>query len=148
MGKRLEAALKVKPYLMKGAQTLPDTEALEVKGIYQTWESLVEQSATVTQGYKFIHRDKLYKTRQPEYTFIAQYEPGTTGTESLFEVIDETHAGTLADPIPYEGNMELVEGLYYSQNGVVYLCTRSTGQPVHHDLADLVGLYVEKVKEE
>ena len=145
MGKRLEAALKVKPYLMKGAQTLPDTDALEVKGIYPTWESLVGWSTTVKQGYKFTHGDKLYKTMQPEYTFTAQYEPGSLGTESLFAVIDETHAGTMDDPIPYDGNMELVEGLYYIQNGVVYLCTRSTGQPVHHALADLVGLYVEEV---
>lgn len=143
MGKRLEAALKVKPYLMKGAQTLPDTDALEVKGIYPTWKELVEQSATVTQGYKFTHGGRLYKTRQQEYTFVAHYEPGTTGTESLFEVIDETHAGTIDDPIPYDGNMELVAGLYYSQNGVVYLCTRSTGQAVFDNLADLVGLYVE-----
>lgn len=143
MGKWHDESRRIKPYLMKGAQTLADSEAQEVKGIYLTWEKLVEQSAKVTKGYKFTHGDKLYKTVQPEYTFVAQYEPGAIGTESLFEVIDEAHDGTLADPIPYEGNMELVEGLYYSQNGVVYLCTRGTGQPVHHALADLVGLYVE-----
>ena len=39
--------------------------------------------------------------------------------------------------------MELVEGLYYSQNGVTYLCIRSTGVPVYNNLADLVHLYVE-----
>ena len=145
MGKWHDESKRIKPYLMKGAQTLPDADALEVKGIYHTWESLVGWSTTVTQGYKFTHGDKLYKTIQPEYTFTAQYEPGSTGTESLFEVIDETHAGTMDDPIHYDGNMELVEGLYYVQDGVVYLCIRRTGQPVHHDLADLVGLYVEVV---
>lgn len=148
MGKWHDESKRIKPYLMKGAQTLPDTEALEVKGIYPTWESLVGWSATVTQGYKFTHGAKLYKTMQPEYTFTALYEPGTTGTESLFSVINETNAGTKDDPIPYDGNMELVAGLYYVQDGVVYRCTRGTGQPVHHDLADLVGLYVEIVKEE
>lgn len=147
MGKWHDESKRIKPYLMKGAQTLPDTEALEVKGIYPTWKKLVEQSATEKKGFKFTHGDKLYKTMRPEYTFVAQYEPGTTGTESMFAVVDETHAGTLIDPIPYEGNMELVAGLYYSQNGVVYLCIRSTGQPVYHALADLVGLYVETVKE-
>ena len=39
--------------------------------------------------------------------------------------------------------MELFEGKYYSQDGVTYVCTRSTGVPVHHPLAQLVGLYVE-----
>ena len=53
------------------------------------------------------------------------------------------HAGTLDDPIPYDGNMELTEGLYYIQDEIVYLCTRSSGQPVYHALSALVGLYVE-----
>ena len=65
------------------------------------------------------------------------------GTESLYERIDETHAGTIDDPIPYEGNMALTAGLYYSQGGVIYLCTRDTVNPVYNALADLVGLYVE-----
>lgn len=43
--------------------------------------------------------------------------------------------------------MELFEGKYYSQSGVVYKCTRNTEQAVYHDLSALVGLYVEKVEE-
>ena len=39
--------------------------------------------------------------------------------------------------------MELFEGLYYSQDGVTYLCIRSTGIPVYNNLADLVHIYVE-----
>ena len=42
--------------------------------------------------------------------------------------------------------MELIEGKYYSQNGVVYLCTRSTGQAVYHNLSDLVGIYVQVIE--
>ena len=148
MGKWTEEAKRMKPYLLKGAQSLADAEALEVKGIYTTWQALVEQGAEVAQGYKFTHGDKLYKTLQPSYTFTAQYEPGMAGTESLFAVIDEAHAGTYDDPIPYDGNMELVEGLYYSQNGVLYRCIRSTGQPVYHALAELVGVYVEIAEKE
>ena len=41
--------------------------------------------------------------------------------------------------------MALEAGRYYSQNGVTYLCTRDTGTPVYHNLADLVGLYVTAV---
>ena len=65
------------------------------------------------------------------------------GTESLYERIDETHDGTFDDPIPYSGNMALEAGKYYSQDGVIYLCTRDTVNPVYNALADLVGLYVE-----
>ena len=48
------------------------------------------------------------------------------------------------DPIPYEGNMVLENGKYYTQDNVKYLCTRDTVNPVTHDLKDLIGLYVEK----
>ena len=62
---------------------------------------------------------------------------------ALYTVIDVAHAGTQDDPIPYNGNMALMEGLYYTQGGVTYLCSRSTGQSVYNALAELVGLYVE-----
>ena len=53
----------------------------------------------------------------------------------------------MAYPSPYDGNMELLVGLYYVQNGVTYLCNRNTGQPVYNALADLVGMYFEEVAE-
>ena len=118
-----------------------DLDALAVKDIYPAWESLIGQ--TVNVDFKLTYDGKLYKVIQ-SHTIQADWIPGN-GTESLYTVIDEGHAGTLDDPIPYGGNMELTEGLYYSQDGIVYLCTRSTGQPVYHALSDLVGLYVEAV---
>lgn len=62
---------------------------------------------------------------------------------ALYAVIDVAHAGTQDDPIPYNGNMALQSGKYYTQNNILYLCNRSTGQPVYNALAELVGLYVE-----
>ena len=118
-----------------------DLDALAVKDIYPAWDSLIGQ--TVNVDFKLTYDGKLYKVIQA-HTVQSDWIPGV-GTESLYAVIDEGHAGTLDDPIPYDGNMELTEGLYYSQDGIVYLCTRSTGQPVYHALSDLVGLYVEVV---
>lgn len=63
-----------------------------------------------------------------------------------YEEINEKNAGTLEDPIPYNNNMELFEGLYYIQNEVIYKCTRNTGTAVFHDLKDLVGIYIEIAK--
>ena len=116
-----------------------DAEALAVKDIYPVWSNLIGQEAIV--GFKFTHSGNLYKVIQ-SHTFAAEWIPGA-GTESLYTRIDEAHAGTKDDPIPYNGNMELFEGVYYTQAGVVYLCTRSTGVPVYHALSELVGLYVE-----
>ncbi len=125
------------------AQSLTDEQAIIVKAIYPQWRDVIGQ--TVKQGYKFLYGDVLYKTIQDNLLIQEQYIPGES-TESLYAVIDETHAGTLEDPIPYAGNMALESGKYYSQGGATYLCTRDTEIPVHQDLADLVGIYVTVAK--
>ena len=55
--------------------------------------------------------------------------------------------GTVENPIPYEGNMVLENGKYYSQDGVVYLCNRDSVHAIYHNLKDLVGHYVEIAQE-
>ena len=123
-----------------------DEQALSIKALYPTWETLAAAGTTAeSAGYRFTYAGDLYKTRQPNHTFAPQWVPGQ-GTESLYTRIDETHAGTLEDPIPYGGNMELYSGKYYIQDGVIYRCTRDSGQPLYHALSDLVGIYVERVE--
>lgn len=121
--------------------SVDDQTALRMLDYYPTWESLT--GTEVAAGTRLTYGGKLYKVLQA-HTVSAQWVPGV-GTESIYTRIDEEHAGDRYDPIPYEGNMELEQGKYYSQGGVVYLCNRSTGQPVYHTLAELVGLYVEVV---
>lgn len=140
-----ERALQLRPVMEQAAQSLDDTTALTAVELFPKWNELVEKSEKVTRGFRFQYGGKLYRTEQPEYIFVEHYVPGTVGTESLFSKVDESHAGTIEDPIPYETNMEIYEGLYYSQNGVTYLCIRSSGQPLYHDLSVLVGNYVEAV---
>lgn len=143
---QLEALAQIRIALQILGETFTDEQALKVYSIYPSWEELCQKSFYAEKvGYRFYHEDKLYKTILPEFTFQSQWVPGV-GTESIFTRIDETHAGTLADPIPYDGNMELFAGKYYSQNGVVYRCIRDTGAPVYHELSALIGLYVEVVE--
>ena len=139
----MEQAKVIRSAMDAAASLLTDAEALGCKAIYYQWKDLVEAGVAVGKSYRFLHGADLYRTEQPDYTFTAQYVPGTVGTESLFSRIDERHAGTVEDPIPYAGNMALEEGMHYSQDGIVYLCTRSTGIAVYATLSELVGLYVE-----
>ena len=127
------------------AQDFEDADAVTVKDLYPEYTDCIGKQ--VKQGFKMNHEGVLYKVIQPSLQIQAQYIPGATGTESLYAVIDEVHQGTQEDPIPYFGNMELEDGKYYTQDNVMYHCTRGTGQPVYHALADLVGLYVEVVEE-
>lgn len=119
--------------------TLTDSEALAVKSVYPDWNTLIGKA--VKKDEKMQCDGKLWKVLQA-HTVQEQYRPGT-GTESLYTEIVESAAGTLEDPIPYDNNMELEQGKYYSQDGKVYLCTRDTEIPVYNPLKELVGIYVE-----
>ena len=122
---------------------LTDAQSLQFKSLYPKWESFI--NGKLEQGYKVLYNDKLYKVRQTINT-VLENQPPSIETAALYEEINETNAGTKEDPIPYNNNMELFEGKYYSQNGVIYKCTRNTEQAVYHDLSSLVGLYVEIAK--
>ena len=138
-----ERALQLRPIMEQASQSLDDAVALTAVELFPQWKELVKKGAEVEKGFRFQHDGKLYRTEQPKYTFVEQYVPGEVGTESLFSKVDEAHAGTREDPIPYEKNMEIYEGLYYTQNNALYQCIRSSGQPLYHDLSVLIGSYVE-----
>ena len=140
-----ERALQLRPVIEQASQSLEDAVALTAVELFPQWGQLVKEKRTVEKGFRFQHEGKLYRTEQPTYTFVEHYVPGTAGTESLFSVVDETHKGTKEDPIPYDKNMEIYNGLYYIQYDVLYLCIRDSGQPLYHDLSALVGSYVEVV---
>ena len=116
-----------------------DQTALRMTEFYPEWTS----GQGYTAAYKVRYGGKLWRCVQA-HTAQSGWEP-STATASLWEQICESHDGTLADPIPYSGNMALENGKYYTQDGVTYLCTRDTGNPVYNALADLVGIYVQAV---
>ena len=136
MGRRLDEALRIKPLIQKGAQSLSDAEALQIKAIYPKWDG----AAAYEVEDKVLYRDVLYRCIQA-HTAQADWTPAVAA--SLWTVIDEAHAGTIEAPIPYSGNMALEHGKYYAQDDITYLCTRDTGIAVHSALKDLVGHYVE-----
>ena len=131
--------------LTVNTMSLTDDESLSVKSVYPQWSEFINKK--LTQGMKVQYGDKLYKVRQ-DIAAVLENQPPSIDTAALYEEINESHSGTLEDPIPYNNNMELEEGKYYSQDGVTYLCTRSTGQAVYNNLSELVGIYVQAVESE
>ena len=123
---------------------LSPAEALQVQSWYPTLFETegYEEGKPIAMGVRVQYEGKLWETRQA-HTITTAFAP-SINTASLWKEVTEEGAdvGTLDNPIAYEGNMELEEGRYYSQDGVVYLCTRSTGVPVYNALKDLVGIYV------
>lgn len=152
---RYEVEEKHRPLSLEEVQTMlirqqvntlavDDATALRMAAFYPEWESgkAYTTGNGCPVGYKVTRNGRLWKLRQ-EHNSQDNWAPGETGTESLWEEICEQHEGTKYDPIPYNGNMALESGKYYSQDGVTYLCNRDTVNPVYHALADLVGIYVE-----
>lgn len=119
--------------------TVDDNTALRMLDFYPEWAS----GTAYTVGYKVRRDGKLWRCLQA-HTSQPGWEP-STATASLWEQICETHDGTMADPIPYDGNMALTAGMYYIQDYTIYLCTRDTGNPVYNPLAELVGIYVNNI---
>lgn len=120
---------------------LTNNEALSVKEVYPTWESKIDK--TIEQGYIVLYENNLWKARQT-HTALLVYPP-SIHTASLYEVIEVTHEGTKDDPIPYTPPMEIYKDKYYTQNNVLYLCTRDSGTALSHNLQDLINIYVSKV---
>lgn len=135
-----DVVAKIKNLLREKVAEQTDEEALENIELFPTWQSRI--GVQVEQGERLYYDDKLYKVLQA-HTPQEDWRPDATA--SLYvQVIAESDAGTIDNPIAFEVNMELVEGKYYTEAGVKYLCVRALAQSVWH-LADLVGNYVEVV---
>ena len=136
--KHITEARRLRPLLMEAAQTVDDNTALRMMGFYPAWKA----DTAYTVGYRVTYNGRLWRVVQAHASQCG-WEP--ENIPAMWESINETHSGSMDDPIPYEGNMALTKGLYYVQNYVVYRCTRDTGAPVYHALVDLVGAYVEVI---
>lgn len=136
---RKSEALRYRNVIEDSAQSLTDDVALTVVNFHPMWGIGIAYAV----GFKVQRNGKLWRCIQA-HASIDGWEP--ENAPSLWEQINETHKGSIDDPIPYEGNMALVNGLYYVQDSVVYMCIRDTVNPVYNALVDLVGLYVEVVK--
>lgn len=122
--------------------TTSNEDALHYMLIVYSFEHYIGKSLKV--GQLVAHLDRIYRVRQDILVVLEEQFP-SVDTAALYEVIEKEHEGTLEDPIPYLPPMEIFVGKYYSQNDAIYLCTRDSGTALSHDLASLVGLYVEKV---
>ena len=126
---------------------LSAVDMIKHQGFAPKWGIDIKEGDGVKKGDKFTYEGKLYAVLQ-DHTILAHYEPSINTASLYVEVTPDYNEqgeemGTIENPIPYEGNMVIENGKYYSQDGVTYLCNRDSGNPVYHALKDLVGLYVE-----
>ena len=82
----MEQAEAIREAMDVAGAVLTDEQALGCKAIYKQWKDLI--GVKVKKGYRFLYDRDLYRTEQPEYTFVEHYVPGSVGTESIFSHID------------------------------------------------------------
>ena len=104
-------------FIKASRDTATDDVALKAKEMYNEWTV----GKAVVVGERLRYGDRLYKVIQP-HTTQADWTPDITA--SLYTVIDEEHKGTLEDPIPAVRGMEYTKGLYYIEEGIIYLMNR------------------------
>lgn len=132
-----DKARHLRPLIERAAVSLPDKDALEAVDLFPAWKA--DTAYAVDERIQY--GGKLYRCVQAH---TSQEEWTPDATPALWtEVALPGDGETPEHPIAYNNNMALEQGKYYSQGGVVYICTRDTVNPVYNDLADLVGLYVE-----
>ena len=137
-----EVVEKIKKLMQQQVAQQTDEEALENIELFPTWQSKI--GVQVEQGDRLYFDDKLFKVLQT-HTPQEDWRPDTTASLYVQVVIDSADTGTIDNPISYSTNMELVEGKYYMDEGVLYLCTRSLAAS-YWSLKDLVGNYVTVVE--
>lgn len=141
MIEKLERVKFLRELLEKIMDSASDSDALDGLELNKVWKPNME----CVRGKRLRHGDKLFRVEQ---THISSeiYPPGAIGTEALYSEVEKPGQGDdPSNPIPYNNNMELFEGKYYSQDGSVYYCFRSTGVAVYNPLSALVGIYVNLV---
>lgn len=137
-----EQILKAQKLIMKTQVDVQNGTALEIPDLFPSFVDMIGEA--VKKGNILKYTGKLYRVRR-DHAVLAIYTPGIE-TASLYEVIDKEHDGTINDPIPHTPPMEIFNSKYYTQNSVLYRCTRDSGQALTHNLADSVGTYVEVVE--
>lgn len=132
-----EQAYKLRALIEQAVKSLTDEDALDGVTLFPRWKVGEEY----TEGKRVQYNGTLYKVKQA-HTSQADWTPDITA--SLYEEVARPGQGdSPSNPIPYNNNMELIEGKYYTQFDVVYICFRSTGIAVYNNLADLIEVYVK-----
>lgn len=128
-----------------------DEQALDNMEWFPVWgDENAPMGLEVDAGFMCRNKTKeekeysLYKALQP-HTLSAEWIPGQ-GTESLYAKVS-LHKGTKEDPIPYEQNMLIEEGKYYTQDGVMYIGLQTTLTGYPYDLKDMPSV-VKPVEDE
>ena len=118
---QMQAAVKL---YVQAATDIPDEQALEMPDLFYTWDEVLEAGELLEANTILNLGGQLYRVVQP-VTPQEHQRPDGEGMTAIYRPIDQTHAGTQEDPIPFVYGMDTEQGKYYSSGGKVYLCNQT-----------------------
>ena len=87
--------------------------------MFPSWEDVLANGVELQKG-RIISKDQTLYRVQNKVTPQAHQPPGGEGMLAVYRPIDQSHAGTLEDPIPWVYGMDCHAGVYFSYQGHIY----------------------------
>jgi len=118
---------------------LTDDEAKKVPALFPLWET--EKAYTV--GDRVWYQESLYKCVQA-HTSQSTWNP--KDAVSLWANVSEESQeadGSREHPYAWESGMTSYNGKYYTEEGILYLCIRDSGNPLYYPISSLIGTYFQ-----
>ncbi len=121
--------------------TTPDAVAVKSKELYPQFPigQAVTQEMIDKGANRFVWNKNLYRVPKPITKILDNWTPDLA--PALYEAINETHAGTKEDPIPFVVNMQVFKDKYYIYSNILYICIRDSGIPLQYTPDQLIDHY-------
>lgn len=107
---------------VQAAPTLTDEQALTMPDLFPTWEQVLAEAKPLRKDSILSDLDVLYRVVQDNTIPQMHQPPHGEGMLAVYRPIDQSHAGTKDDPIPWVYGMDCFADKYYSYGGKTYLC--------------------------
>jgi hypothetical protein len=118
---------------------LTDDEAKKVPALFPLWET----DKAYAVGDRVWYQASLYKCVQA-HTSQSTWNP--KDAVSLWANVSEESQeadGSREHPYAWESGMTSYNGKYYTENGILYLCIRDSGNPLYFPISSLIGTYFQ-----
>ena len=101
------------------AVDIEDTVALQMPDLFPSWEDVLAEGKELLAGRILQDGTQLYRVVQAVTPQEGQ-PPHGEGMLAVYRPIDQEHAGTAEDPIPWVMGMDCIAGKHYSYKDKVY----------------------------
>ncbi len=120
-----------------GANT--DAQALEVQVLYPNWEDF-EEGAEIKKGRRVNYKGILYNV-EDTHKKQANWPPDSATT--LYTPTHGANEGTIENPIAWISGMKPEKDLYYTDEGIKYICIEGSTVGLYGQPKDLARYFKE-----